>query len=107
IKKNNKTAIGSSKSYMLYDEPKRMQRRINANDVTPEMILAKKLHAPLVIFVRNRKNGRRWANLIPPERLNSWQGESTPVILAKDDPESGKILDGEFLSILASLGALV
>ncbi|MBI5146981.1 MAG: hypothetical protein HZA84_07155 [Thaumarchaeota archaeon] len=107
IKKNNKTAIGSSKSYMLYDEPKRMQRRINANDVTPEMILAKKLHVPLVIFVRNRKNGRRWANLIPPERLNSWQGESTPVILAKDDPESGKILEEEFLSILASLGALV
>ncbi|MGI0063177.1 MAG: hypothetical protein ACREBA_12065, partial [Nitrosotalea sp.] len=100
-------AIGSNKAYMLHDEPKRMQRRISSDDVEPEIILAKRLFLPLVIFVTNRKNGRRWAKLVSEDDMAQWSGVSTPVILAKDDEPSGKYLQEEFSSVLASIGAMI
>lgn len=108
LKKNGIiVAIISVKSFMLYDEPKRMQRRISKEKVEPELILAKKIPTKLVIFVINRRNCRRWTQIIQPDDLDSWQGVSTPVVLAKDDKESGIELESQFLSVLASLGAIV
>lgn len=98
-------AIGSNKSYTLKEQPGRMQRSISIKDVAPELILAKKLNMQLVVFVTNITNGRRWAKKIPSDMLESWNGEPTPVILAKNDPESGKILEESFLLVLADLGA--
>ncbi|HET7336965.1 MAG TPA: hypothetical protein VFJ23_03630, partial [Candidatus Nitrosotalea sp.] len=106
-KKDEIVAIGSNKAYMLYDEPKRMQRRISSKDVEPEIILAKKLQIPLIVFVTNRKNCRRWACIIKQDGLSEWTGVSTPVMLAKDDESSGRILQEEFASILAGFGAVV
>ncbi|MHB8602683.1 MAG: hypothetical protein ACYC6W_01585 [Nitrosotalea sp.] len=106
-KKDEIVAIGSNKAYMLYNEPKRMQRRISAKDVEPEIILAKKLQMPLVVFVTNRRNGRRWACIIKQDELFEWSGVSTPVMLAKDDESSGRILQEEFASVLADFGAVV
>lgn len=106
-KKDEIVAIGSNKAYMLYNEPKRMQRRISLKDVEPEIILAKKLQMPLVVFVTNRRNGRRWAELVPEDELSQWSGVSTPVILAKDDESSEKLLQEEFASVLGTIGALV
>jgi len=106
-KKDEIVAIGSNKAYMLYNEPKRMQRRISSKDVEPEMILARKLQVPMVILVTNRRNGRRWADIIKQDDLSEWSGVSTPVMLAKDDEQSGKILQEEFSSVLATFGAVV
>lgn len=108
LRKNNEiVAIGSNKAYTLYDEPKRMQRRISLKDVEPEIILAKKLQIPLIVFVTNRKNSRRWACIIKQDGLSEWTGVSTPVMLAKDDESSGRILQEEFASVLAGFGAVV
>jgi len=101
-------AVGSNKSFTLKDQPKRKQRRISSDDCMPEIILAKKLHIPMIILVTNRNNGRRWAAKIPYERLNDkWSGVTTPVMLAQDDDDSKQIAEEEFLSVLASIGAHV
>lgn len=106
IRKSGKiVTVGSNKSYTLKEQPGRMQRSISIKDVAPELILAKKLNVQLVIFVTNIANGRKWAKKIPSDMLESWNGEPTPVILAKNDPESGKMLEESFLSVLADLGA--
>ena len=99
-------AIGSNKSYTLHNEPKRMQRRITAKDCTPELILAKKLDddTPMVLFVTNRINGRKWMKVIPSADLNSWNGISTPVMLAKDDEESRILCEEAFANGIVSLG---
>jgi hypothetical protein len=106
-KKDAIVAIGSNKAYMLYNEPKRMQRRISSKDVEPEIILAKKLQVPLVILVTNRKNGRRWAGLVSENDLSQWSGISTPVILAKDDESSEKVLQEDFANVLGTIGAVI
>ncbi|MHB8545218.1 MAG: hypothetical protein ACYDAJ_00425 [Nitrosotalea sp.] len=106
-KKDEIVAIGSNKAYMLYNEPKRMQRRISFKDVEPEVILAKKLQVPLVILVTNRRNGRRWASLVSEDEISQWSGVSTPVILAKDDEPSEKILQEDFASVLGTIGAVI
>jgi len=101
-------AVGSNKSFTLKNQPKRKQRRISADDCMPEIILAKKLHIPMIILVTNRNNGRRWAAKIPYEQLNDkWSGVTTPVMLAQDDGDSKQIAEEEFLSVLASIGAKV
>jgi len=107
-------AVGSNKSYTLKDQPKKKQRRISSDDCMPEIILAKKLHIPMIILVTNRNNGRRWAAKISYNELvngdgkgKKWSGISTPVILAQDDPESAQMLEEKFCSILASIGARV
>lgn len=99
-------AIGSNKSYTLHDAPKRMQRRITAKDCSPELILAKKLNddTPMVLFVINRINGRKWMKVISSADLNSWNGISTPVMLAKDDEESRVLSEEEFANGIVSLG---
>ena len=97
-------AIGSNKSYSLYDEPKRMQRRITTKDCHPELVLAKKLQVPMVLFVTNKRNNRRWMKIIPPPDLDGWNGESTPVILAKDDDDSNDVLEEGFSNNIVNLG---
>lgn len=99
-------AIGSNKAYTLTDEPKRMQRRISAKDVEPELVLARKLKVSMVLFVTNIRNGRRWTQIVKVEELAEWQGVSTPVIMAKDDEASGKRLEEDFASVLASFGVV-
>lgn len=107
-------AVGSNKSYTLKDQPKKKQRRISADDCTPEITLAKKLQIPMIILVTNRNNGRRWAAKLSYDELvngdgkgKKWSGISTPVMLAQDDPESAETLEDGFLSVLASIGARV
>jgi len=101
-------AVGSNKSFTLKDQPKRKQRRISDDYCMPEIILAKKLHIPMIILVTNRNNGRRWAAKIPYEQLNDrWSGVTTPVMIAQDDDDSKQIAKEEFLSVLASIGANV
>ncbi len=85
-------AVVNTKSYTLYDEPKRNQRRIGLDDMIPEMAAAARLKAPLLVAVKNRRNGRVWLCLVPPEELKDWKGTSTPLLLSKDDPESGRQL---------------
>lgn len=99
-------AVGSNKAYTLVDEPKRMQRRISAKDVEPELVLARKRKVPMILFVTNIKNGRRWAQVVKVEGLSEWEGVSTPVIMAKDDEASGRRLEEEFASVLASFGVV-
>ena len=99
-------AVGSNKAYTLVDEPKRMQRRVSAKDVEPELVLARKLKVPMVLFVTNIRNGRRWAQVVKVEGLSEWEGVSTPVIMAKDDEASGRRLEEEFASVLASFGVV-
>lgn len=106
IRYDDIVAIGSNKAYTLTDEPKRMQRRISAKDVEPELVLARKLEVPMVLFVTNIRNGRRWAQIVKVEELAEWQGVSTPVIMAKDDEPSGRRLEEEFASVLASFGVV-
>ncbi|MDE1861273.1 MAG: hypothetical protein KGI33_00005 [Thaumarchaeota archaeon] len=106
IRYDDIVAIGSNKAYTLTDEPKRMQRRISAKDVEPELVLARKLEVPMVLFVTNIRNGRRWAQIVKVEELAEWQGVSTPVIMAKDDEASGRRLEEEFASVLASFGVV-
>lgn len=102
----NIVAVGSNKAYTLVDEPKRMQRRISAKDVEPELVLARKLKVPMVLFVTNIRNGRRWAQVVKVEELAGWEGVSTPVIMAKDDEASDKRLEEDFATVLASFGVV-
>ncbi len=97
-------AAGSNKSFTLHDEPKRMQRRVSSKDCQPELILAKKIGVPMVLFITNRRNGRRWMSIVKSSNLEEWKGESTPVMLAKDDDDSGQILEEEFCSNIVNLG---
>jgi hypothetical protein len=99
-------AVGSNKAYTLIDEPKRMQRRVSAKDVEPELVLARKLKVPMVLFVTNIRTGRMWAQIVKVDELAEWQGVSTPVIMAKDDEASGKRLEEDFASVLASFGVV-
>jgi Holliday junction resolvase/prefoldin subunit 5 len=96
-------AMVNTKSYMLYDEPKRNQRRIGLDDVIPETAAATRLKAPLLLAVKNRRNGRVWLCLVSPEELKDWKGTSTPLILSKDDPESGKQLQEMVQDVLGKL----
>lgn len=99
-------AVGSNKAYTLVDEPKRMQRRISAKDVEPELVLARKLKVPMVLFVTNIRNCRRWAQVVKVDELADWSGVSTPVIMAKEDEASGRRLEEDFASVLASFGVV-
>ncbi|MGI0086720.1 MAG: hypothetical protein ACREBI_02005 [Nitrosotalea sp.] len=99
-------AVGSNKAYTLVDEPKRMQRRISSKDVEPELVLARKLQVPMILFVTNIRNGRKWAQIVKPDELAVWEGVSTPVIMAKDDEASGRRLEEDFASVLASFGVV-
>ncbi|MDG6908738.1 MAG: hypothetical protein JRN20_23475, partial [Nitrososphaerota archaeon] len=58
-------AVVNTKSYMLYDEPKRNQRHVSREDIIPEIVAAQKHKVPVIIAVKNRSNGRKWVCLIP------------------------------------------
>ena len=92
---------------MLYDEPKRNQRHISPEDIIPEIVAAQKQKVPVIIAVKNRSNGRKWACLISFEQLTDWKGVSTPVMLSKNDPESGNELQEMFRKLLRQLGGKV
>jgi hypothetical protein len=98
-------AIVNTKSYMLYDEPKRNQRKIGLDSVVPEMASAGRLKLPLVLAVKNRRNGRTLLHLLSYEKLADWQGISTPLLLSKDDQESGRQLEEMAQRVLRELGA--
>lgn len=66
--------------------------------------MAKKLQVPMVLFVTNKRNGRRWMKIIPSSELDEWMGESTPVMLAKDDDDSGDVLRKGFSNNMSDLG---
>jgi len=107
-------AVGSNKSFTLKDQSGRKQRKIYANDCMPEIILAKKLEIPMIIFVTNRNNKRRWAKKISYDDLENnenddkeWEGISTPLVLAQADPESADKLEEDFLTTLSSIGGNV
>ena len=97
-------AVVSIKYYSLYDQQKRMQRRVSAKDCLPELTLAKKLKVPMIVIVTNRINGRRWARIVSVDEQKGWKGVSTPVMLAKNDRESGQMLQEEFASVIVKLG---
>ncbi|MDG6995285.1 MAG: hypothetical protein JRN52_05115 [Nitrososphaerota archaeon] len=97
-------AVVNAKSYMLYDEPKRNQRRISPEDIIPETVASQKHKVSVVIAVKNRSNGRKWLCLIPFDQLTNWKGVSTPVMLSKKDPESGNELKEMFRRLLRQLG---
>jgi Holliday junction resolvase len=100
-------AVVNTKSYMLYDEPKRNQRHISPEDIIPEIIAAQKHKVPVIIAVKNRSNGRKWLYLIPFEQVADWKGVSTPVMLSKNDTESGNELKEIFQKMLRQLGTKV
>ena len=100
-------AVVNTKSYMLYDEPKRNQRHISREDIIPEIIAAQKHKVPVIIAVKNRSNGRKWLWQIPLDQVADWKGVSTPVMLSKNDTESGNELKEIFQKMLRQLGAKV
>ena len=97
-------AVGSNKAYSLYDEQGRMQRRITRKDCTPEIKLAARLKVPMALIVTNIVNDRRWISIVEPTELDDWKGESTPVMLAKDDETSGIELEEIFADGVVELG---
>jgi hypothetical protein len=104
---NKVVAVVNAKSYMLYDEPKRNQRHISREDIIPEIVAAQKYKVPVIIAVKNRSNGRKWPYRIPFDQLANWKGVSTPVMLSKNDPESGNELKEMFRKLLRELGGKV
>ena len=97
-------AVGSNKAYSLYDEQGRMQRRITRKDCTPEIKLAARLKVPMALIVTNIVNDRRWASIVELTELEDWKGESTPVMLAKNDEGSGIELEEIFADSVVELG---
>ncbi|MCL5068093.1 MAG: hypothetical protein M1368_07055 [Thaumarchaeota archaeon] len=104
---NKVVAVVNTKSYMLYDEPKRNQRHISREDIIPEIVAAQKHKVPVMIAVKNRSNGRKWLWLLPFEQVADWKGVSTPVMLSKNDTESGNELKEIFQKVLRQLGTKV
>ena len=118
----NIVAVGSNKSFTLKDQSGRRQRKIYAADCMPEIILARKLEIPMIVFVTNRNNGRRWAKKITYDELlghndednsnntknnTEWEGISTPLLLVQEDEDSAQKLEEEFLTVLSSIGGNV
>ena len=58
----------------------------------------------MVLFVTNLVNGRRWILIVEPAELRDWKGESTPVMLAKNDEGSKIELEEMFADGIVELG---
>ena len=102
---NNKiVAIGFFKSFLLYDQPKRIQKHISKHDAHSALTLAKTLGLPVVLFVENRHNNRRWAYMITFDMIKDWEKISTSVLLAKNDDLYAQECEAEFLNVLDLLG---
>ena len=60
----------------------------------------------MVLHRANTENEHMWlSDPIPSERLENWEGVTTPVFLAKNDEESLKQLQESNLRVLRALGA--
>ena len=94
---NERIAVGAHKAYSLGGNNK--QRTISRRDIEAEVKWASELKLPLVIIVTNLRNKRRWAVVIPPEKLKEFKRITTPIILADDKPETRKICDESILEL--------
>jgi Na+-transporting methylmalonyl-CoA/oxaloacetate decarboxylase gamma subunit len=93
-----RVAIGSHKAFTLTKEGTR-QRTINKSDVETEINAALKYKVPLAILITNTRNGRRWAEIIPHEKLKGFERFTTPLLLTDDTPETQKICQESLLRL--------
>ena len=97
-------AVVSIKCYSIADQPKRRQRSISAKRCQPELNLAKRLKRPFALLVINALNGRVWMRIFSVDELSTWKSVSTPIMLAKEDEESGRQLQEDFDNAIVELG---
>lgn len=98
LKWNNKSvAVGAHKAYTLSE--KNRQRTINRKDLETEIRTALKLKLALVIIVTNLRNKRRWAEIIPSEKVSEFERITTPLILTDDKPETRRICEETLLKL--------
>ncbi|MCS7097346.1 MAG: hypothetical protein NZ926_02680 [Candidatus Methanomethylicia archaeon] len=93
-----RVAVGAHKAYTLTKDGTR-QRTIKRKDIDAEVSIASKLKLPLVIFITNLRNGRRWAEIEPYEHLKEFKKFTTPLILLDDDAETLKICEESLLRL--------
>lgn len=94
---NRRVAVVAHKAYTFTDKIR--QRTINRKDIEAEIDAALKFKLPLVIIVTNLSNGRRYAEIIPYEKLNEFEKFTTPLILVDDKPEARNICEETLLKL--------
>ena len=108
-KEGAEVAVFSSGLCTVRDEPKERQRRLYKQGIpTAVESVALERRVPVVLHRANTENEHMWlSDPIPSERLENWEGVTTPVFLAKNDDDSLKQLQESNLKILRALGAKV
>ncbi|MEM0049184.1 MAG: hypothetical protein QW424_04690 [Candidatus Bathyarchaeia archaeon] len=94
---NRRAAVVAHKAYTFTDKIK--QRTISRKDIETEIKAALKFKLPLVIIVTNLSNGRRYAEIIPYEKLKEFEKFTTPLILADDKPETRSMCEETLLKL--------
>jgi len=94
---NRRAAVVAHKAYTFTDKIR--QRTIIRKDIETEINAALKFKVPLVIIVTNLSNGRRYAEVIPYEKLNEFEKFTTPLILVDDKPETRSICEETLLKL--------
>ncbi|MEM3145836.1 MAG: hypothetical protein QW332_07665 [Thermoproteota archaeon] len=94
---NRRAAVVAHKAYTFTDKIR--QRTITRKDIETEINAALKFKVPLVIIVTNLSNGRRYAEVIPYEKLNEFEKFTTPLILVDDKPETRSICEETLLKL--------
>ena len=82
-------AVGAFKALTLREDGTR-QRHIPRRKVLAELRMATKYAVPMILFVMNFMNGRIWAKVIPVNELKDFTGQTTPLWLVENDPQSEK-----------------
>lgn len=92
-----RVAVVAHKAYTFSEKIR--QRTISKEDIRTELNVALKLKLPLVIIVTNSSNGRRYAEVIPYEKLGEFERFTTPLILVDDKPEMRRICEETLLKL--------
>ncbi len=92
-----RVAVVAHKAYSLSEKIR--QRTISKKEIMTEIRFALKLGLPLVVIVTNLSNKRRWAEIIPYEKLKEFEKITTPLILSDDKPETRKICEETLLKL--------
>ena len=108
-KEGAEVAVFVSGLCTVRDEPKERQRRLYKESIpTAAGSVARERRVPVVLHRTNTENEHMWlSDPIPSERLDNWEGVTTPVFLAKNDEESLRQLQESNLRVLGALGAKV
>lgn len=92
-----RVAVVAHKAYTFSEKIR--QRTISKEDIKTELNVALKLKLPLIIIITNLSNGRRYAELIPYEKLKEFERFTTPLILVDNKPETRCICEETLLKL--------